>query len=67
MIRETRERLAFDDVVGLKKLGLTRLDTDVSQHRHQPLPELLPLLPRVPDLADLEVAVRTDYATSSPT
>jgi hypothetical protein len=45
MIRETRERLAFDDVVGLKKLGLTTLDTDVSQHRRQPLPRTPPTAP----------------------
>src|SRR5437868_14101108 len=49
--------LALDDVVDLEHLGLTRLDPDVLQHRHQALAEGVELLARVPDLADSELAV----------
>src|ERR1051326_5058227 len=49
--------LALDDVVDLQHLGLTRLDSNVLQHRHQLLAEGVELLARVPDLADSELAV----------
>ena len=45
---------------GLEQFRLARLYTDVGQHRHKALTERLELLPRVPDLADAEVAVRTE-------
>ena len=49
--------LALDDVVDLEHLGLTRLDPNVFQHRHEALAERFELLPRVPDLTDSELAV----------
>ena len=44
----------------LEHLGLTRLDPNVVQHRHQPLAEDVELLARVPDLADPELAVQLE-------
>jgi hypothetical protein len=49
--------LALDDVVDLEHLGLTRLDPNVFQHRHEALAERVELLLRVPDLTDSELAV----------
>jgi hypothetical protein len=47
--------------VDLEHLGLARqLDPKVLQQRHKTLTERLELLSRVPDLADSEVAVRTE-------
>src|SRR6266566_4792990 len=52
--------LALDDVVDLQNLGLTWLDADVLQHRHETLTERVELLLRVPDLADSQLAVRLE-------
>jgi hypothetical protein len=49
--------LALDDVVDLEHLGLTGLDPNVFQHRHEALAERVELLLRVPDLTDFELAV----------
>jgi len=49
--------LALEDVVDLEHLGLTRLDPNVFQHRHEALAERFELLPRVPDLTDFDLAV----------
>jgi hypothetical protein len=59
-LRATRLVLALDDVVDLEHLGLTRLDPNVLQHRHEALTERVELLPRVPDLTDSELAVRLE-------
>ena len=49
--------LALEDVVDLEHLGLTRLDPNVLQHRHEALAERFELVPRVPDLTDFDLAV----------
>src|SRR5215218_10335399 len=52
--------LALDDVVDLEHFRLTRLNSDLGQHWHEPLPERLPLLLRVPYLADTKVSLRSE-------
>ena len=53
--------LAFHAVVNFEDLrGAGKLDSNVSQNRHQPFTERLELLPRDPDLADAQVAVRPE-------
>src|SRR5436190_11234278 len=53
-------RLAPDDVVDLEDLRLAWLDPHVGQYRHQTLAERLPLLPRVPDLANTDAAIHEE-------
>src|SRR5204862_6425423 len=56
-----RALAALDDVVNLEDVWLAcELDSGVGQHWRQPFAERGELFPRVPDLADLEVAVRTE-------
>src|SRR5215218_8436013 len=55
-------RLALDDVVDLKHLGLPGIYPHVRQERHQALPERVKLLARVPDLADADAPVRDETA-----
>ena len=49
--------LAPDDVVDLEYLGLAWLYADICQYGHKALAKRLELLPRVPDLANAEVAI----------
>src|SRR5437588_6406488 len=57
--RAKRERdLSLDDVVNLQYFRLAWVDPHLGQDRAQALSKCVELLPRVPDLADLEVAVR---------
>ena len=50
--------LASDEVVHLEDVGrASHHDALCRQDRHQPLPELFQLRLRVPNLADLEIAV----------
>src|SRR3954447_4747442 len=52
---------ALDDVVNLKDVWrIGELDAGAGEDRHQTLAECLELLPGVPDLADLKVAIRTE-------
>src|SRR3954454_6793478 len=52
---------ALDDVVNLEDVWrIGELDAGAGEDRHQTLAEGLELLPRVPDLADLKVAIRTE-------
>jgi hypothetical protein len=52
---------ALDDVVNVEDVRrIGELNADTGEDRHQALPERLELLPRVPDLADAKVAVRTE-------
>jgi hypothetical protein len=49
---------ALHDVVNLEDVRrVGELDADDGEDRHQTLAECLELLPRVPDLADLQVAI----------
>src|SRR5436190_17879375 len=50
--------LSLDDVVNLKHFRLARVNPQLSENRAQALSKRVELLPRIPDLADLEVAVR---------
>jgi hypothetical protein len=50
--------LSLDDVVDLKNFRLARIDPHLGKDRAQPPSKRLELLLRIPDLADLEVAVR---------
>src|SRR5579859_4459893 len=57
-VRSHDRLAALEGVVNLKDLRLAgELDSDVGQHWHQPFTKRLQLLPGVPDLAHLEVAV----------
>ena len=52
---------ALDDVVNVEDVRrIGELDADAGEDRHQTLVEGLELLPRIPDLADLKVAIRTE-------
>src|SRR6476660_8041043 len=53
-------RLAPDDVVDLEDLRLAWLYPHIGQYRHQALAERLPLLPRVPDLANTDAAIHQE-------
>src|SRR4051794_23795459 len=53
-------RLAPDDVVDLEDLRLAWLYPHIGQYRHQALAERLPLLPRVPDLANTDAAIHEE-------
>jgi hypothetical protein len=53
-------RLAPDDVVNLQYLGLAGIYPHLRKHRHEALAKSLKPLPRVPDLADPEVAIRAE-------
>ena len=52
---------ALDDVANLGDVRrVVELDADAGKNRHQTLAEGLELVPRVPDLADLKVPIRTE-------
>src|SRR5687767_5220104 len=52
---------ALDDVVNLEDVRrVGELDAGAGEDRHQTLAEGLELLPRVPDFADLKVAIQTE-------
>src|SRR4029079_7308759 len=52
---------ALDDVVNLEDVRrIGELDAGAREDRYQTLAEGLELLPRVPDLADVKVAIRTE-------
>src|SRR4051812_15523873 len=53
-------RLAPDGVVDLEDLRLAWLYPHVGQYRHQTLAKRLPLLPRVPDLANTDAAIHEE-------
>src|SRR5450631_480198 len=52
-------QLTLDDVVYLKHLGLAGIYAQLGQNGHEALTERVELRLRVPDLADVEVVVRT--------